>query len=933
MNIGKIVSQASIFFKFKIILPHFNPSSIYIMGISFCEGRSLMHLFKSQLLWVLGFLIILTQPIHGLLLSPEEGTVIVTYQTDHAGHRLDRIRFWLVNERNERTLFPKKDEYVTHNDSQSRNERTVVITHLPAGHYRVEFVVPNADELFEKVAPREVDLTAGSVIKIDQTIRPRAHINESTADLPPSTTSPESESDSENLGLVIINHENPFYPSRYPPGYVPPSSMPVRSATFTLNTMNNVSWKLVLQGRVIQSDTGPVSNLTIPPGRNYYLLGENIPGYSFYTSPQVPFDVEPSQGIRADLFYQRDSGSIILEGRVPPQANSIIVTLYSQNDPDQAPITATITPVNGKVFWQSPALPTGDYSLSYTLPRSFNPINSQQLSVEKGQRETIQIPSFTHKGRLLVTSDSSQALYTLETEKKAVLGQGQGFSYEFKDLDPGNYILRFSNTDPNLSTDPTTRQIHINDNQNSSVQVSYRKSGRLTIHSTEHFRVSIRSKRDNQEVVNEILKERSQRFHLPEGQYTLTYQDPTGVNPPSKPIDVAIRLSLPQVIELPFQGESYSQRPVDKKKQEQAFESGITVTTNLSNASYYLSAQNTSKDKKKEVKYQGKSTFIPMEEEGTFTMTFDPLPNYQTPDPITFTHQAKDRTVIEVAYTPADTLLLIPAGIAIVGDPFKDSTENERLAREVMVDAFSIAAYPVTNSQYAEWLNQAFQSGKALWDENRPGYIINKEKKVLCKTMKANLKAQLTTLGQGDAIRIVPILSKENHPVIEVSWYGAQAYCLDKGYRLPSESEWEKAAGMSVATGNEKPKRFKYGFGQDIIDRSWANYRDSSRPLAAIQVLTTPIGYYNGVNTLPLTAADREALRTHDAKSPYGAYDMSGNVWEWVASEDNDGIAADGYRVAKGGCYDSLEQGVRVSERLSMPAEHSDVYTGFRVAR
>ncbi len=59
---------------------------------------------------------------------------------------------------------------------------------------------------------------------------------------------------------------------------------------------------------------------------------------------------------------------------------------------------------------------------------------------------------------------------------------------------------------------------------------------------------------------------------------------------------------------------------------------------------------------------------------------------------------------------------------------------------------------------------------------------------------------------------------------------------------------------------------------------------------------------------------------------------MSGNVWEWVASWDETSSARIN-KIVKGGCYDSLPQGVRVSERLALPPEYLDIYTGFRVAQ
>ena len=99
-----------------------------------------------------------------------------------------------------------------------------------------------------------------------------------------------------------------------------------------------------------------------------------------------------------------------------------------------------------------------------------------------------------------------------------------------------------------------------------------------------------------------------------------------------------------------------------------------------------------------------------------------------------------------------------------------------------------------------------------------------------------------------------------NHPVVEVSWHGANAFAEHYGLRLPDEYEWEKAArGMTGAD---------YPWG-DSISGDNANYYNSGDPW---DNGTTPAGYYNGENG------------TTDSPSPYGAYDMAGNVWNWTHS-------------------------------------------------
>lgn len=721
-------------------------------------------------LWTLWSFLFFTLEIQGQLLSPELGTIIVTYQTDQAGQRLDRIRFWLINDQQERILYPKKDEFVS--NSHTPNERTVVITHLPAGQYRIEFLIPNTDQLFDPVPPRPVTLNPGDVVKIEQVIRLRSiSFQHFPAEM---TTALQQQRSSFFLAI------SPSFP---PPR---PFSRPTMPANLSVRSNQNVGWKLILQGRVIYSSKGSTSNISIPPGRNYSLISEHLPGYTFYTNPKIPFNVAPGQNLSIDLIYQRDTGSMSLQGELPPQFKELNITLYSQ-DSDQPPIRENLTIINGQVFWESDPLPTGEYTLSYYIPNNSIPIDNQHFTLRKGEKQTLYVPYFSQKGSVQVISDSSQALFTLLTAKGVMIGQGKGYQYVFKDLNEGHYIVQFSNSDPTLVPTHSNQHIYVNNNQNVQLSIDYKKK-----------------------------------------------------NPIPSP----------------------RQTTSKKGREEELPQAGVAAAPNI------------------------------------------------------------------------DKLIEVPAGSAIVGDPFTDLLQNERPAKEIHLPAFAIGIYEVTNAQYADWLNQALQSQKVvLGDLTRPGNILNEKGDILCQTLDANPLSQLTTQKRGNLIFITPIPGKENHPVILVTWNGAQAYCEDKGYRLPTEAEWEKAAGMSIPEANEKPQRFKYGFGQDHIDRTWANYRAQISFSQSLQVLTTPVGFYNGMNTLPLTAQDRTSVKTHDAKSPVGAYDMSGNVWEWVATGDETNPANSTHKIVKGGCYDSLADGVRVSERLFLPPTHSDIYTGFRVAQ
>lgn len=240
--------------------------------------------------------------------------------------------------------------------------------------------------------------------------------------------------------------------------------------------------------------------------------------------------------------------------------------------------------------------------------------------------------------------------------------------------------------------------------------------------------------------------------------------------------------------------------------------------------------------------------------------------------------------------TPSDgEMVFVPAGNFWMGSNEGDA--DEAPMHQVYLDAFWIDRYEVTNAQYARFLN-ATQG-----DRGRCGGHICADTKV--ENPDSHL---LYEEGQYVAER-----GYEDHPVTEVSWYGAQAYCQHYGKRLPSEAEWEKAArGTAGAT-------YPWGEGFDP-------HRLNSDGRVGD---TTPVGSYP------------------DGASPYGAYDMAGNVWEWVADwyETYPGntyrspFFGHKYKVVRGGSWNHPVNDARCARRdLAHPDRRLRV-VGFRCAR
>jgi formylglycine-generating enzyme required for sulfatase activity len=163
----------------------------------------------------------------------------------------------------------------------------------------------------------------------------------------------------------------------------------------------------------------------------------------------------------------------------------------------------------------------------------------------------------------------------------------------------------------------------------------------------------------------------------------------------------------------------------------------------------------------------------------------------------------------------------------------------------------------------------------------------------------------------------VDLNAHRDRPVIGVSWEDAYAYCRWAGKRLPTEAEWEKAARGT----DERP----YPWGNQTPTPNLANFALGAR-FSYGQVLMPVDRYVKG-------------------RSPYGLYNLAGNVWEWVQDwyegdyyehspgRNPAGLEHGQFKVLRGGSWSELPKYLLTYGRFKLPPSTRNSYTGFRCAK
>jgi formylglycine-generating enzyme required for sulfatase activity len=274
-----------------------------------------------------------------------------------------------------------------------------------------------------------------------------------------------------------------------------------------------------------------------------------------------------------------------------------------------------------------------------------------------------------------------------------------------------------------------------------------------------------------------------------------------------------------------------------------------------------------------------------------------------------------------------DEVVFVPGGPFLMGskEGSEGAYDDEYPQHTVEVADFCIGRYPVTNGQYARFVEARGYDERRYWSAAGWAWREGKEPNLSFtedEDFRRNYAEWLK--GRSPEKRDVPFWWDDparnlpNLPVMGVCWHEALAYCnwleetTGRECRLPSEAEWEKAArGAEGST---------YPWGNDEIEPDRVNYDQTGIGR------TSPVGCFPG------------------GASPYGCLDMIGNVWErcssvgyheaaypYRADDGREGLEENVVRALRGGSWFSVRRYCRCACRFDLGPDYFDDYMGFRV--
>jgi iron(II)-dependent oxidoreductase len=255
----------------------------------------------------------------------------------------------------------------------------------------------------------------------------------------------------------------------------------------------------------------------------------------------------------------------------------------------------------------------------------------------------------------------------------------------------------------------------------------------------------------------------------------------------------------------------------------------------------------------------------------------------------------------------------VPGGTFLLGaskeEPFV--FDNEKWEHRVEVPPFRIARAPVTQLEFAAFVEDEGYRRRELWSPSGWAWRSAAEAQHPVYWRREGNSWMRRNFDQW--VKLEP-----DRPVLHVSWWEAEAYCRWARRRLPAEAEWEVAAASPAprAHGNAPKRRFPWG--DEAPERARANLDWNA--MGCVDVAAHPQG-----------------------DSAFGCRQMIGNVWEWTQDDFQPfpGFVPDPYKeysqpmfgkakVLRGGCWATRSRLIRNSWRNFYGPDRRDVWAGFR---